>query len=268
MDKINSIDELHQLTLNISKEFHKVCEKHHIPYYMLYGTMLGAKRHQGFIPWDDDMDFGVKFEYYDKLVEALKEDLPERFRCVTRYDRQGAVGGFLKIEDTHTIVKEKSRLHDEDNTGVFIDVFLLYPCSGNKSWLSRSGLIKLCTLIQAYRFYSKKEPKWQLLVSKVTKACFFWLKKPSMINFYERELVPNNGDYMSTYSSVYNLKDIIDINIYGKPQLYRFEDTYLYGVEDDDKYLHHLYGNYMQMPPEDQRRFHLSKVYYKESKEM
>ena len=263
MKKISDIEELHQLVLNIAKEFHRLCENHHIPYYMLYGTMLGAKRHQGFIPWDDDVDFGVKFEYYERLVKALKEDLPERYRCVTRYDRQGAVGGFLKIEDTYTVVHEESRLHDADNTGVFIDVFLLYPCSGNKSWFSRSGLIKLCTLIQAYRFYSKKEPKWQFLVSRVMKACFFWLKKPSMINFYERVLVPNDGEYMSTHSSVYNLKDVINKNIYGNPKLYQFGDVQFYGVEDADSYLKHLYGDYMRLPPIEKRRVHISKVYWK-----
>lgn len=263
MRKISNIDELHQLALNIAKEFHGVCENHHIPYYMLYGTMLGAKRHQGFIPWDDDMDFGVKLEYYDRLVKALKEDLPVRYRCITRYDRQGAVGGFIKIEDTHTIVKEKSRLHNEDNTGVFIDVFLLYPCNGNKSWFSRSGMIKLCTLIQAYRFYSKKKPLWQYIISKITKFFFFWLEKPHLINFYERVLVPKKGKCLTTHSSIYNMKDIMDMSIYGQPQLYRFEDTRLYGVENANGYLKHLYDNYMQLPPEEKRKIHISEVYYK-----
>ena len=74
------IDEIHARVLAIAKEFDKICTRHQIPYYMLGGTMLGAIRHKGFIPWDDDMDFGVPIAYYDQLEEILKEELPSNYR--------------------------------------------------------------------------------------------------------------------------------------------------------------------------------------------
>lgn len=263
MRKITDIIELHKLAINIAKAFHDVCVRNDIPYYMLYGTMLGAKRHQGFIPWDDDMDFGIELKYYEKIVNSLKKDLPKRYRLLTRCDRQGAIGGFLKIEDTQTIVYEKSRIHEEENTGVFIDVFILYPCNANKSWWSRSGLIKFFTLIQAYRFCSMNGRGWKKIFSYVTKILFCGLKRDSLINFYEKYLVVKEGRFFTTYSSVYNMKDIIDRNIYGQPLLYKFEDAVFYGVEDSDAYLSHLYGDYMKQPPLEKRKVHASEVYYK-----
>ena len=71
-----TLDEIHLTLLDIAKEFDRICVKHNIPYYMIGGTMLGAVRHKGFIPWDDDMDFGVPVEYYEELQRILDKELP------------------------------------------------------------------------------------------------------------------------------------------------------------------------------------------------
>mgnify|MGYP002624838230 CR=1 FL=1 len=263
MDESLKLDEIHHLILNIAKVFHNICVEERIPYYMLYGTMLGAVRHKGFIPWDDDMDFGVEHKYYNKLVCALKTKLPQRYKCLTRYDRRGAIGGFLKIEDTHTVYHTKNRKREEDYIGVFIDIFLLYPSNEDKNWLSRSGLIKLCQLVQVYRFSSKNSPFWAVLLNCAVKVFFFWLERPSLINFYETHLLKHGGDCLTTYASIYNFKDIIQRGIYGEPVLYRFEDTLLYGVNNALGYLPKIYGNYMALPPVEKRRVHTFKVTYK-----
>ena len=74
MEKLG-IEDVHKYVLAIAKEFDRICTEHHIPYYMVDGTMLGAVRHQGFIPWDDDMDFGVPIEYYKGPEEILENEL-------------------------------------------------------------------------------------------------------------------------------------------------------------------------------------------------
>ena len=97
-----SLKDQHILLLGIAKEFDKVCRDSRIPYYMLGGTMLGAIRHKGFIPWDDDMDFGVPRPYYERLISALEEQLPVRYRCCTYDNSRNIIYPFIKIEDTHT----------------------------------------------------------------------------------------------------------------------------------------------------------------------
>ena len=74
MRKLN-VDEIHSELLKIAIVFHSICEKYSIKYYMLGGTMLGAVRHKGFIPWDDDMDFGIMRKDIDGLVEECKKEL-------------------------------------------------------------------------------------------------------------------------------------------------------------------------------------------------
>ena len=94
--------ELHRRALALGKCFHSICEKNSIPYYMLGGSMLGAVRHKGFIPWDDDMDFGVEREYFNKLLQILNEQLPENYRLVSKDNVKGFYGGFVKLEDRQT----------------------------------------------------------------------------------------------------------------------------------------------------------------------
>ena len=77
-----TFEELRHHLLEIAKAFDAVCRKNNIPYYMLGGTMLGAIRHKGFIPWDDDMDFGVPRKYFDTLIEIFERDLPSKYNAV------------------------------------------------------------------------------------------------------------------------------------------------------------------------------------------
>ena len=84
MEKIE-VKECHKYLLQISKVFHEICARHNIPYYMIGGTMLGAIRHHGFIPWDDDMDFGVPREHYSGLMGILDKELPSEYNIISIY---------------------------------------------------------------------------------------------------------------------------------------------------------------------------------------
>ena len=144
---------LHKRALNLGKCFHSICEENTIPYYMLGGSMLGAVRHKGFIPWDDDMDFGVERKYFDKLKDVLEKQLPQNYRMISKDNVKGFYGGFIKIEDKTTLVKEQ--LTDFEY-GVSIDVFPLDRTNNNFSLFSRNKIINTLYKLQNYRFYSLK----------------------------------------------------------------------------------------------------------------
>lgn len=218
MVKIEKIEDIHKILLDITKEFHKICISNNIPYYLSYGSMLGAVRHKGFIPWDDDMDVSIEYHYYDKLLHCLKEQLPPYYRVLTRNDRKGVPGGYLKIEDTRTLLVEKY-LNSSDYTGVFLDIFLLYPSDGKTTICSRFTVCRILRYIQMNRFYKiNGNNLFEILLQILIKIFFFWLQKPQIVNFMEKYVIPNDGYYLSTYMTIYNKKDIIPRIFYGNPQ--------------------------------------------------
>ena len=103
--KLLEIKETQACLLNIAKEFDRICTKHNIPYYMIFGTMIGAIRHKGFIPWDDDMDFGVPIEYYKQLEAILEIELPYPYRCCN-YKNHPAIGAKNGGEYRHFSIKQ------------------------------------------------------------------------------------------------------------------------------------------------------------------
>lgn len=262
MHPIKSISEIHSILIKILQEFHKICEANDIPYYLVYGTMLGAKRHKGFIPWDDDVDVAIEFKYYNKLVNCLKNELPERYKVITRYDKKGVPAGYLKIEDTNTLLIE-SWTKREKCTGVFIDVFLLYPSDGKTNLFSRYTIIKCLRYIQVNRFYKINKSKISdIIIKSIIKSIFFWIKPYYYANIIERYLIPHNGNYYCTYATIYNKKDIISKDIFGSPTLVEFEGIYFCGIENSDAYLRHMYGEYNVLPSPENRRVHISEAYY------
>lgn len=264
MRKIESIEELHSITLEIAKEFHRICVENNIPYYLVYGSLLGAVRHKGYIPWDDDMDVAVEYKYYKQLQEILKKELSPKYNLVTRYDKTGAAEGFLKIENTETLVIEPFKLSKDLNTGVYVDIFCLYPSDGKTGLFSQYSRIKFLTLIQAYRFYDKRKASpMKKLIGKLVKFIFHNLKRYTIIDYIEKHLISKNGNYFCTHCTPYGTRDIVNKSIYGTPTPIEFEGCEFYGVEKPHEYLRHMYGDYMKLPPENKRRIHMSEAYYK-----
>ena len=257
MKEINSANEIHSILLDIAKEFHRICEKHNITYYMVGGTMLGAIRHKGFIPWDDDMDFGVPRKYIKELISALKNELPNNYSVITPLDDYGIINEIIKIYDNRTIVDEFGKEHISNRMGVFIDVFPLDRSNNNWSLLSRNKLISRMLFINNLRYYPSSGFKFKILRFAIL------LTSRSMYFKLLSIILPNKGNYISCYSGAYGPKDTISAKYFGNPKLYTFETIRLYGVELPKEYLRSLYGDYMQLPPEDKRHFHLKGIFWK-----
>ena len=92
-----SLKESQSILLEMAKVVRDIASQHGIPLFMVGGTMLGAIRHKGFIPWDDDMDFGVTYDHYFELINLLKAELPERYRCLYYEDNSPVKSFFFKV---------------------------------------------------------------------------------------------------------------------------------------------------------------------------
>ncbi len=130
--KDKKMNELQKCILNIFKEVKKVCEHNNIPYYALGGTAIGAVRHKGFIPWDDDLDIALPIEYLEYFLECCKKDLPPRYKIFSAKNVKEFSNVFIKVVDTETTFIEKDmHFYKNSYTGVFIDIIFLISVPDN-----------------------------------------------------------------------------------------------------------------------------------------
>lgn len=264
------IEDVHNVLLGIGKEFHRICINNDIPYYMLGGTQLGAIRHKGFIPWDDDMDFGIPRSYFDKFIQCCCSQLNSPFQLVTANNSFYPMG-YLKIHDVRTYIDDPIMgFYKSSNIGVYIDVFPLEDCSSDYSKIKKIERQRII-IDHVIRCIFEKLPhrKWyygivnlamHYLLPHGHNSKMWWLKQKEKICM--KYNITGNDAMINLYG-IYKDKELISKEIWGLPHLYKFEDTEFYGPEDYDAFLKKLYNDYMQLPLEKDRHIHVTNVYWK-----
>ncbi len=198
------IREIQMLELEIAKEFKRICDKNNIPYIMIGGTLLGAARHKGFIPWDDDMDVALMRDDYMKFVECAKTDLDERFVLQTWDDGDdyGYIFSKLKLKDTEAIETICSDLNL--HKGVWVDIFTYSPCDEaigkNKFYFKRIQLLTKFNLIKkGYKLNRITASKAKQMVNNIlgiaSKFCSAEFLKKRLTALWESS-IREDGDYI------------------------------------------------------------------------
>lgn len=254
---INTIGDVQVILLNIAKEMHRILTAHKIPYFMVAGTLLGAVRHNGFIPWDDDMDFGIKRDYFWKAIEILKKELPFPYKCISYHNSKICIQEACKIMDMSTRIHEPDDYSGEEE-GLFIDLFPFDYCDGKHGIFSKYMVAKSLIRLQNFRFthlYGRN--RILKTISYIIKILLFPLDYKVIPSVKGKYLEKIEGEYMIPYDSIYGKKEIIPAYVFEKLTLMSFEDTFLFGLEEADTYLRFVYGNYMLLPPDEKRHTHL-----------
>lgn len=258
------IKQVQERLLNIAATVDTICDQHGIPLFMISGTMLGAIRHKGFIPWDDDMDFAVPYEHFRELITILQEELPSNLRCLA-IDSDTYKTPWIKVEDTETTVYDNSLgLPKEKMPGLTIDIFPLVGCGKDSCEATAKKIQRLLKMLKAaYTTSFGENSKLKNTLKKVFR--FFMPLSAKDINnriiklmdaitdgdFYT---IPNDPNYYSRYFPKAWFAPLTN---------YKFEGYEFIGAADYDNYLTCLYHNYMQLPPEEQRRIHCDNVFLK-----
>ena len=248
--KLNITKRLQEIELNLLKEFLLICKKENLHYYLLGGTLLGAVRHKGFIPWDDDVDIGMPRKDYEKFISCAQKYLPEYcFLQTFRTDPQYPFP-FAKIRDNRTIYKEFLLSKLQINHGVWIDIFPLDFCSTNYKWLT--FLQRILFKRTSCKFVFKKNFIQRMLQVLSCIICPSWKKS---IEWHDKLLQAQESDatMMANFCGRYGRKEMVPSSWFKEPVYLEFEGLKVAAPTEYHKYLTHIYGNYMQLPPEEKR---------------
>ena len=287
---------LQEKIFEIMKAFDRICRENGLHYYMLGGTMLGAVRHNGFIPWDDDADFGLPRKEYEKLLTLPEECFPEGFRLRHFVKEEGVPYAFIRLEDERTTCVEARRSGSGYVGGVYIDIF---PLDADSNVISFRVMKELQVKFKKKLLYAHiaekgavKNPLKRYVMSvvrKYTDAECLVRELDAAVKAYGtgKEKVPQWGEArFANYLGHWGRKESIPRRVFdgeirqrkylafdwrrgekieaqpeGRSREYEFEGYRFFGPVDNAAYLTALYGpEYMIPPTEDARGGHPTAV--------
>lgn len=256
---MSTLKELQNFELNMVKDIVKIFDKNNIFYVICSGTLLGAIRHKGFIPWDDDVDIMLPAKDYKKALKVLHKELGDKYFLQNYHTDKKYNLPWSQIRADGTTSMPKNINYDI-HYGMCFDLF---PVIGYyKSSSLRNLQIKLCGLersllavdyIKAIDEECCGKQKIISYIPRIVRHLFVDI----MNLFIIRDI--NKCELCSPKDSGYN-SILYPVKFFQKRRKYKFEDTEFYGIYDYDEYLTLIYGDYMQLPPEDKRGGHTDEL--------
>jgi lipopolysaccharide cholinephosphotransferase len=241
-----SDEEVRKSLLNVLRCVKTVCERNGLQYYLAYGTLLGAVRHKGFIPWDDDIDIYIPTNQLNQFIEAVKKE--KGFNIIS-----AAVGD--DYYDAISLMYDRSNICDSNHfpmqisAGVTIDVFPLFGLPDDEMELKKYDQeLKEAELDMLNLMYDKEA------CSMASKKFFHLMEK------YDITTTGKIGNILSSHQ----LKEFFPKEWFSNGTMLEFEGEQYCVPANYDSYLHIIYDDYMQLPPEKERkRHHFFHVYQK-----
>ena len=259
------IKPLHEKQYEILKELKRVCDENGLMYYLAFGTLLGAVRHQGFIPWDDDIDTGMPIKDYRKLQELfLQGAFKEKFflQSAETDPDSGATYYKLRMDGTAFIVGPQS--HRDMHHGINIDIYPLYNVADNKIMREIQALhAVLYMLLEVGEVPQNNGTLMKVMGGAVLGVCHGKLREK-----YKKFCLRYMGRYENRktkykahfYGNLNRCRRIYPAEVFDHTILMKFEDDEFSVPCGYDYFLKKFYGDYMKLPPEDKRGVKLDKL--------
>lgn len=251
---MEELRHLQLVVLEIAKDIDKLCRENGIKYYLGGGGAIGTVRHKGFIPWDDDLDFLMPYEEYEKFVAVCQTKL-DKTKYVVDRDLSPWALPYMKIRLIGTYIEEKDIKRDGAGCqGIFLDVFRLEHSPQNvylrklQYYMSKLMIAYNCKHIG----YQTEDKLKKNIISLSTIMDFTPIRR-----IVKWMIFRWNNKEVSTLGCLWGItrfkNTFTDYNIYGEPKYLTFEDTQLPLPEHYHEYLTQFFGNYMQLPPVEKR---------------
>jgi len=241
------------IMLEMLVEFDAICQKYNLKYWLDSGTLLGAVRHKGFIPWDDDIDLSMPVEDYRKFKDIANSELSENIFFQTRETDSGFKFDYIKLRSTKAKIVE---FHEKDrevdyHQGVFVDIFPMLTLPNSpfyKSFYDDSfKLVRDVSAISLHTPNGKDYPNVRkALLQAVNEMHQGWDKKDLKVIYSAK--MPDVSAWFDI-DEVFPLKKIV------------FEGIEFYAPKNPQHYLSSIYSfNFMELPPLDKRTIHADKI--------
>ena len=258
--EVTDISEIQQMELGIMEYIHEVCHKIGVKYFLSYGSLIGAVRHKGFIPWDDDMDICMLRDDYEKLQDYMIAHPDERYELMSYKNNVNYVYPFMKVQDNHTYLVEEDVRIDSD-MGIYVDIFPVDGYEDDQAFKDKMTKIIKKRQLSCYTFKGITNTK--SVVNSI-------IRYISVIIFY----FTNTNKYVSQIDELAKSRkvedyELVDYVVYKDMNKPVWKREWLEQVEAGSfegkkfmipKHYHEVltsdYGNYMQLPPVEQQVSH------------
>ena len=256
----NNLTDLQDNLLTMMKWFDSVCRSNGLRYYALGGTMIGAVRHEGFIPWDDDIDVGMPRKDYERLKNILGNTIHDHYVLETPSSSDICFSyPYSKLYDINTTLIENGKRPVK--RGTFLDIFQIDGLGDSE--------------VEAKKLYQKYRKKYRFFISRVAairkgRGCLknaaivlsrlipfvndrtlrIKLETPSEISDFD------TSKWVSYLYGNWGVREVMPREVFGHPADYKFEDMIIMGVSNYDEYLTRVYGDWRKLPPKEKQITH------------
>ncbi len=247
------------LELDALIEVDRICRQLGIRYYLTYGTLLGAVRHKGFIPWDDDLDITIPRNGYERFLKEAPKLLNNKFVLQNHRNTAECAGQITELRINETILRQKSSANLNINHGVYIDIFPLDHITKRKWVLAAERFVLLALITTSYAklgIHTSSNPVYTFLSDLFSKLIPLKTLRNTAERLTARFKNKPTGlvcSPLSPYALCSNHKEIFKEELFGTPQEVEFEGHQFMAPANPDAILRDIYGDYMTPPPINDR---------------
>lgn len=257
-----TLRDIQLVSLEILKDIHNFCTKNKLNYYIAYGTLLGAVRHKGFIPWDDDIDIVMPRPDYNRFIKTYKSEhgmklfTYQKGQCLIPYAR------ICEMERTQMIFSQKP--WTKHSTGICLDIFPLDAVDKDEFDKKNEMAMKLWKRSWAMRYsltpFTSNKGVGKKIKWGTRKIISLLLEKKRITKHLNlcKNTAWGTNDYLCQLTCPDPNEKIIEKKWFDDKVLLPFEDAEFYAPKDWDKVLRNIFGDYMQLPPQEEQVPHTS----------